>query len=91
MNILEKQIVTNQTMDMAEHAILMLCSYMPEMVEDKCIDFVQEYGDEIIDLIIKAEMNPDQVCAALTLCSSSLTTWGEPNCYSLNRLSILKN
>merc|ERR1712029_1152956 len=62
-------------MDMAEHAIEMLCSYMPETIADKCIDFVQEYGDEIVDLIIKAEMNPDQVCAAITLCTSPYTTW----------------
>lgn len=77
MHILEKQLVNNRTMDMAEHAILMLCSYMPESIADKCIDFVQQYGDEIIDLIIRAEMNPDQVCAALTLCTSDLTTWGK--------------
>ena len=76
MDILEKQILTNRTMDMAEHAIEMLCSYMPETIADKCIDFVQEYGDEIVDLIIKAEMNPDQVCAAITLCTSPYTTFG---------------
>jgi len=75
MDILEKQILTNQTLDMVEHAVEMLCSYMPETIGDKCIDFVQEYGDEVIDLIIRAEMNPDQVCSALTLCTSQYTTW----------------
>ena len=88
MQILEKEILTNQTMDMAEHAIEMLCSYMPETIGDKCIEFVQEYGDEIIDLIIKAEMNPDQVCAAITLCSSPYTTWGKLLTSDLKSLSV---
>merc|ERR1719158_2589373 len=46
--ILEKEtgIFSNRTYDMAEHAIEMLCSYMPSSIGDKCIEFVQEYGDE---------------------------------------------
>ena len=61
-------------MDMVEHAVLMMCSYLPGTISDKCIDFVQTYGDEIIDLIVHEEMDPKQVCAALTLCGS--VTWG---------------
>ena len=42
MHILEKELLlTNRTLDMAEHAIEMLCSYMPDSIGDKCIDFVQ--------------------------------------------------
>ena len=48
----------------------MVCSYMPESLADKCEDYVQEYGDEIIKLIVSMEMDPDQVCAALGLCST---------------------
>ena len=48
----------------------MVCSYMPESIADKCEDYVQEYGDEIIKLIVSMEMDPDQVCAALGLCST---------------------
>ena len=69
----------HRTLDMVEHAVLMICSYMPNTVTDKCVDFVQEYGDEIIDLIVKAEMNPEMVCSALTLCTGSeqRSTWGK--------------
>ena len=74
MHILETQLLTNRTLDMAEHAIEMLCSYMPRTVGDKCIDFVQEYGDKVVELIIEMEMNPEQVCSALTLCTSQYTT-----------------
>ena len=62
-------------MDMVEHSVLMLCSYLPGTISDKCIDFVQTYGDEIIDLIVHEEMDPKQVCTALTLCAGS-ETWG---------------
>merc|ERR1719157_258528 len=47
----ESGIMSNRTIDMAEHAVEMLCSYMPETIEDKCIDLVQEYGDQIIEII----------------------------------------
>ena len=70
-------------MDMVEHSVLMLCSYLPGTISDKCIDFVQTYGDEIIDQIVHEEMDPKQVCTALTLCGSQ--TWGN------NVLLRLKN
>jgi hypothetical protein len=68
MTILDKQLPSNRTMDMVQRGVEMICSYMPSSIGDKCIEFVQEYGGEIIDLITKAEMNPDQICSALALC-----------------------
>ena len=46
----------------------MICSYMPETIADKCEDYVQTYGDEIIRLIVEMEMEPAEVCAELGLC-----------------------
>merc|ERR1711973_404530 len=39
-HVLEKEtgIFSNRTLDMAEHAVLMMCSYLPETIGDKCID-----------------------------------------------------
>ena len=71
-----------RTLDMVEHAVEMACSYMPETVADKCIDFVQEYGDEVIDLIIRAEANPELVCSLMTLCEVQ-KTWGKYKCSPL--------
>merc|ERR1712066_724579 len=68
--ISKKKVLNNRTMDMAERAVEMVCSYMPEAVSDRCVDFVQEYGDEVIRLIVDMEMNPKLVCAALTLCDA---------------------
>ena len=53
-------------------------SKLQETIEDKCIDLVQEYGDQIIEIILKEEFDPEQICAILTLCNVSATsTWGE--------------
>jgi hypothetical protein len=54
----------------------MLCSIMPRAVSDQCEDFVSKYGDMIIKLIVEAEMNPDEVCAALALCTET-QLWGK--------------
>ena len=75
--IIEKEILTNRSMDMVEHAVEMLCSIMPSSIADECTDFVQKYGDQIIHLIVVAEMNPEMVCDALMLCLASENTWGE--------------
>jgi len=74
MNTLEKQIVNNRTLDMVERAVLMVCSYMPSSVADKCEDYVYKYGDEIIKMIVEMEMDPDEVCSELGLCSTIQST-----------------
>ena len=43
---------------------------MPDSIADKCEDYVQQYGDEIIRLIMEMEMDPDEICAELGLCST---------------------
>ena len=54
----------------------MLCSIMPQSVSEQCEDFVTKYGDMIIKLIVEAEMNPDQVCSELMLCTQT-QLWGK--------------
>ena len=49
----------------------MICSYMPETIFEECEKYVNEYGDEIIKDIIEMEMNPDEVCSQLGLCSTA--------------------
>ncbi len=68
MYIVEREIITNRTLDMVERAVQMVCSYMPAKVAEPCEQFVDKYGDEIVKLIVDAEMNPKAVCSALTLC-----------------------
>ena len=47
----------------------MICAYMPESIAEPCEEYVQQYGDEIIKDIVEMEMDPDQVCAQIGLCS----------------------
>ena len=47
----------------------MICAYMPESIAEPCEKYVQQYGDEIIKDIVEMEMDPDQVCAQIGLCS----------------------
>ena len=54
-----------------QRSVLMICSYMPGTILDKCEEFVNTYGDEIIQDIIEMEMNPDEVCASLGMCTAS--------------------
>lgn len=68
MTILEQYLLNNRSIDMVERGIQMICSYMPETIADKCEDFVDQYGDQIIHLIAELELDPRQVCAEIQLC-----------------------
>jgi hypothetical protein len=54
----------------------MACNLMPQSVAVPCENFVDKYGDEIIEAIIELEMNPKAVCSALTLCAVVDKPWG---------------
>ncbi len=44
----EHKVLTNRSLDMAERAIQMFCSYLPESVAEKCEQFVDDYGDQLV-------------------------------------------
>lgn len=50
-----------------KRAIDFLCAHLPETVADMCIDFVEEYGDEIFKLIT-GQIAPKAVCIQLGVC-----------------------
>ena len=67
---------------------------MPDSIADKCEDYVQQYGDEIIRLIMEMEMDPDEICAELGLCStmqmpSSNILYGKKISSKKNRMFIV--
>ena len=37
MKFVEKKVLNNRTMDMVEHALLMMCSYIPGRISDQVI------------------------------------------------------
>ena len=59
MEFVEKKILNNRTIDMVEHAVLMMCSYIPfGSWADQCEEFGETYGDQIVHLIVDTELTP---------------------------------
>jgi saposin len=50
-------------------ALETVCRYLPGSMSAKCKDFVDEYTDLLIQMIIE-EIPPEQICAALNMCPS---------------------
>ena len=40
-----------------------MCSYLPGTIADKCKEFVDEYGQKVIDAIVHEEVKPTEVCS----------------------------
>jgi len=46
-----------------------LCNKLPQYLSTQCVGLVQQYGDEIVKLLVE-ELTPSKICAELKLCSS---------------------
>lgn len=51
-----------------EAALEKVCNIIPEAYRQQCDSLVQQYGPLIVQLL-KAELDPDKVCAELKLCT----------------------
>lgn len=49
--------------------VLDVCNVMPKSVSKECDDFVDQYADAIIQLLIGA-LQPNEICAVLNLCTA---------------------
>jgi saposin len=76
MSILEKRLLTNSTEEEITRAIQFLCAHLPSTVADMCIDFVEQYGDELFELLT-SEIAPKAVCTQMGLC------WGVDKSHKL--------
>jgi len=65
MTIIDERMKDPGTVDMVEREVQFVCSYLPDSVADACEQFVDNYGQKIIDALVDDEMNPQQVCASL--------------------------
>jgi len=65
MNILDERAKDPGTVDMIEREVQFVCSYLPDSIADACEQFVDKWGEKIIDAVVDDEMNPKQVCAEL--------------------------
>jgi len=69
MKELDKLLITNSTEEQVKRTIYFVCGHLPDTVADMCIDFVEQYGDEIFDMLVK-EMAPKEVCSEMGLCAA---------------------
>lgn len=53
-----------------EETVKSICSVMPSSVKKQCDDFVDQYGDAVIQLLIET-LQPNEICPMLKLCSNS--------------------
>ncbi|XP_061168001.1 uncharacterized protein LOC133176955 [Saccostrea echinata] len=66
-NILQQ----NRSRQAIENALQMVCSKLPSTISKECSDFVNQYADLVINLLIN-EGDPKTVCTAIKLCSNDL-------------------
>merc|ERR1719228_1502017 len=45
-----------------------VCAYLGGQWETICIEFLGEYTDDIIDMLVNQYLNPDEICAAIGAC-----------------------
>jgi len=65
MSVVDERMKDPGTVDMLEREVQFVCSYLPDSFDETCEDFVDQYGQKIIDALVDDEMNPTQVCASL--------------------------
>ncbi|XP_043912546.1 prosaposin isoform X2 [Protopterus annectens] len=65
----DKLLENNRTKENVINALKKVCSILPSSIAAECEDFVTQYGDAVIELIVQ-EVAPDSVCSILGLCSS---------------------
>jgi len=63
----DKRILTNSTEEEMKRMIDFLCAHLPDTIGDMCIDFIEEHGDQIFDMLV-AQMDPKDICTQLGLC-----------------------
>jgi uncharacterized protein YutE (UPF0331/DUF86 family) len=59
----------NRSKEAIENTLQTICSKLPSTISKECSDFVSQYADLVIDLLIN-EVDPKNVCTALKVCSN---------------------
>ena len=47
-----------------------LCTHLPKKLQAECVDFVETYSNELIDMLI-TDFKPQEICVTLKLCPKS--------------------
>ncbi|XP_048166955.1 prosaposin isoform X1 [Corvus hawaiiensis] len=60
---------SNKTEEEIVHEMEVVCRLFPGSVKDQCKDFIEVYGQAVIDMLLEAT-NPEAVCAMLKCCAA---------------------
>jgi len=63
--VIDERLDDEATIDQIEREVQFVCSYLPGTIGDKCEELVDKYGEELIDALVKEEMDPKKVCSEL--------------------------
>merc|ERR1712117_169172 len=68
MELLDAYITDETTEQQIADALQQICNLLPSPIDVECQVMINEYTDDIIELIVNQYMRPDQVCETLALC-----------------------
>jgi len=80
MTIVDQHLTNPSTIDEVERMVQFMCSYLPGTIADKCEEFVDQWGQKVIDLIVQEELNPSEVCGQIMPECSSQPRLGGRTC-----------
>uniref|UniRef100_A0A8B9CYQ8 Prosaposin n=1 Tax=Anser brachyrhynchus TaxID=132585 RepID=A0A8B9CYQ8_9AVES len=61
---------SNKTEEEIVHEMEVICYLFPASVKDQCKDFIEVYGQALIDMLLEAT-NPEAVCVMLKCCAAN--------------------
>jgi len=65
MSIVDEHLKDSNTVDEIERMVQFICSYLPGTIADKCEEFVDEYGQKVMDALVDDELKPKEVCGQI--------------------------
>lgn len=68
MQQIDQYLEDNTTKNEIVEVVDFICAHLPSTLMNDCINFVDLYGDSIIDILVNQELDPKLVCQTLTLC-----------------------
>lgn len=65
MTVIDEHLKDPGTVDQLEREVQFVCSFLPDSISDKCEEFVDKYGEKVVDALVDDEMDPKEVCSEL--------------------------
>lgn len=83
MDKLDSILKQNATRQEIEDALDKVCSYLPSSISAECTQFINQYGDAILQILAQ-ELDPKEVCTALQICTSEVKAMEKPKVHLPN-------